>query len=64
MSKRRVFEIRLSGSDSNVSVIQRLRSALKLLLRAFSLRCTHCREVLEKGAEPESVSEKVRSSGS
>ncbi len=62
MSTRRVFEIRLSGSDSTVPVAQRLRSALKLLLRVFGLKCTHIKEVPEKGSESTAASEKAYAS--
>ena len=43
MSQR--FTITLEGKDDVQPVVIRLRQALKLLGRAFKLRCIGCREV-------------------
>ena len=48
MDRKHKYQLTLSGTDNTVPALQRLRSALKVLLRVFGLRCVHVREIAEE----------------
>lgn len=49
---KHIFKLTLTGTDSTVPTVQRLRALLKVALRAFGLKCTHVREVKHESEKP------------
>jgi len=54
MSMKPTFNLTLQAEPSGVPAIVRLRRALKVLKRAFGLRCVHIREAKSKEPTHES----------